>query len=669
MAFFTQWPVALAGLALLLFVRSFLILLSAEQGRKRDLVKRLTSPAVDFSVAVILPLSEPLGDDPQGRVVRSDVLTLLQALANQSYPLSKFSIQLACSARNTALLRQEQLPANLRIWTYQAADAQAFPDEEGEAMLSPEALRGWLVDRVLATSSPDLCVFIEPGDIVKSDFLITLVSKAMEASVIQGYVATRVTASGWSAQISSLLGRLKNRIETAGRYHARLVTLLQHTGFAIKPDLLEKLPLGDATPADYSLQLYHYGVPVFWAPSVVVFRKAPTTPLALFAQFWQDIAERAGLLWRHGFGYLTAGLFRAKWARLELLLALVSPGALGTMTLVLAGLLVARLLPASLLEGVPGWLVGTVLALCALSALTKLLVARCKPLDYAQGLLLLPLVYLGALAAAPWLAFQALLPQLHHSFGHGGALAARKAKNTRFNETLPPLTTPAPSPYIAEALDSLAHYPQDAYNHNEAADVPYQAHHGRAPVARASVGNGYSSNPMTPPLDLSRPEGQAALMAPISIPLTNGQKTVHCVLRIHPTQETLSPGGEPITLYHMTLEYKGQGFTSAKYKLLDQAFYELQAKLMENGLGFVSCGSCGYFYNPSADKTKAPATGLAYRGGYCLFGREGQEVDLDTDKITVVSRACQFHAPLERRAELVRAWQESLQEATPSHRW
>ena len=134
------------------------------------------------------------------------------------------------------------------------------------------------------------------------------------------------------------------------------------------------------------------------------------------------------------------------------------------------------------------------------------------------------------------------------------------------------------------------------------------------------------------------------------IQLSNGKKELNCRLR------TLTQyDAEGRANYQLTLEYKTSSFSTSSYRILDQAFYELQSKLMERGLTIMTCGSCGNFYNPTAD-----IPGALNNAGVCLYGKLGKEVNLKTDAVTVVSQACPYHCSLEDREKIVRLWKDSL---------
>ncbi|MFN8614949.1 MAG: hypothetical protein U0003_03445 [Vampirovibrionales bacterium] len=51
--------------------------------------------------------------------------------------------------------------------------------------------------------------------------------------------------------------------------------------------------------------------------------------------------------------------------------------------------------------------------------------------------------------------------------------------------------------------------------------------------------------------------------------------------------------------------------------------------------------------------------------GVCLFGKYGREADWETDAVSVITDACNFHADIGERETIVREWQESLAAPVP----
>ncbi|MEB3286858.1 MAG: glycosyltransferase family 2 protein [Vampirovibrionales bacterium] len=132
--------------------------------------------------------------------------------------------------------------------------------------------------------------------------------------------------------------------------------------------------------------------------------------------------------------------------------------------------------------------------------------------------------------------------------------------------------------------------------------------------------------------------------------LSNGEHQLDCLLK---TKTTFDDEGNE--LYTLTLEYKSLAFSTATYRILDQAFYELYAKLSGKGLTILTCGSCGYFYNPTAD-----VPGTLRHSGVCLFGKQGKEVNMSMDAVSVLSQPCDYHASLGEREAIVQHWKDSL---------
>lgn len=599
------WFIALGGLAAF---RRLLILLSAEQGRKRDLVKRLVSGSVDFPVSILLPFREPEETE--------DLLVLLKTLDQQHYPTSKLSVHLACTPQTSLELEATKLAPYVKTWVY----PKALPEED--------TLRAWTLDRILATTSTSLVVFLKAGDVLKPDFLISMVSKAYEASVIQGYVANRLTSQSWTAQVAGLQGRLHHRLQLAGRYHAGLPVDLGDTGFAIRPDLLEKLPFQQGkkalSPKAYSMELYFRDVLPAWAPNVVVYRKTLVGFWPLIETPWQHLLERLQMMQQYAIPLLVNSIMRFRLGDIERLFSLILPN----VTLTWMGLLLFGFLSSQGVAGVElissGLWYSFALVTIVLQVL-GLLIARCRASDVVAAFFWEPIQTIAAVGLSPMLLMRTLL----RAKGRDSVAQRYKSKPmTRFNELLDQ----------AEQDDGLAPAYQEA-------PLPPK----KTPPAGLPV------------VDPTRSQSAIPLNTALSVPLTNGEKQVLCLLK---TEEHPDSASLPQPTYRMTLEYKGQQFHSQYYKVLDQAFYELQAFLMDKGLSFLSCGSCGFFYNPSADKPSATDGGLQHKLGFCLFGKQGKPITWETDAITVLSQACHYHAPLEQRGQIVQAWLESQQQGS-----
>lgn len=158
-------------------------------------------------------------------------------------------------------------------------------------------------------------------------------------------------------------------------------------------------------------------------------------------------------------------------------------------------------------------------------------------------------------------------------------------------------------------------------------------------------------------------EPQGSMLLPMeqikAITVSNGQKQLDCLLKTLTTYDAI--GDE---YYKLTLEYKSLSFSTSTYKILDQAFYELYAKLSGKGLTVMSCGSCGYFYNPTAD-----VPGTLRNSGVCLFGKLGKDVNMSMDAVTVLSPPCDYHRNLEEREVLVQQWKDSLGKQKLASNW
>jgi len=290
-----------------------------------------------------------------------------------------------------------------------------------------------------------------------------------------------------------------------------------------------------------------------------------------------------------------------------------------------------------------------------------LVVARGKVNDYIAMLIYTPLSYAMAFLTSPAAIYQAIQELWLNRPQKGSHY--RRARTTRFNED-----DDLDETWLAQQQGKLAL--QDVLRANALEDA-------MGGIEQAGSANWQEDFPASPPrsrksggtvesaLATSRknqaqtsaePEAQSALRQQNtevvrSVPLSNGVKQVNCRLK---TLTTISEDGREN--YQLTLEYSSVAFSTQSYRILDQAFYELHAKLKSRGLTMITCGSCGNFYNPTADVPDA----MIHNSGVCLFDKYGKEVNLKTDAVTVVSQACNYHCPLEQRESVVREWKESL---------
>jgi hypothetical protein len=627
------WLGGLIGLAMLW---RFRLILAAEQGRKQDLVKKLYKHTQEFRLAVLVPFLDA-GDYPA-------LLALLHAIHEQSYPSSKVTVHIVAAGESHRALVPSSLRTNVRVWEYPAA-------ETGQTRETPryEEALGWLIERCLARGGNNLFVFLRPTDIVKPDFFRNIVARSLDSFIIQGYIALKNPPETFFAKVAALNARLFNRIDNAGRFHLGQSCRLLDSGWAIKQDILEMIPYRrglDLDNLEYTLRLNLENFRVGWAPNVVVYADSRVHPLDALIRRTGAFFNRFRLLAWYGPRLLTRALFRFDANSLALLIAVIRPPLL-FLTLLSAGMA----LFASTSSGLPGrfpanlpidgktfWMAVTA-ALLALH-LPALWVGRCRPAELVTLLVYTPLTWLCGLQASP-VGLLILLRQAWRErspFGRGrrNAQTYRTMRKTRFNEEMEP-----PPNLFDEAREARqeARLVRDLLLDDvPAAPSPYSA----------GYADDYGSAGSFPEEDASAARAERELVRPL--PLSNGYKRIQCLLK---TRITYNADGQEC--YQLTLEYKNIAFSTESYRILDQAFYEMHAKLAGRGLTPIACGSCGYFYNPTADQP-----GMLKSTGVCLQGKSGREVDLTADAVSVISPACEHHGALDQRKAIVRQWKESL---------
>ncbi len=627
------WIAVLGGL---LAVRQVAIVAAAEHGRRFDLVKKLYKASQDFHISVLIPYLDGR-EHPQ-------LLALLQALDEQDYPAGKVTIHIAASEDSVRDLFPKSLRPNVKVWQYPA------PAPRYEQALA------WLIERCLAAGGNGLFVFLRPTDIVKPDYFQNIVARGYDSFAIQGYVALKNLPETPLAKVQALTTRLFNRIGNAGRFHLGLSCRLLDSGWAIKQEVLEMIPFQrgmDVDNLEYSIRLNLENFRVNWAPNVVVYADSDVHFLHYLTRCVGTFFNRLRLLSQYGPALLMKALVRFDFNYLEQAVSIVKPPFfLGP--LVLLGL---AALDRYQIVSVPGdttlWL-GLGATFLALNLL-GLVVSRCRLGEYATLLFWTPVVTLMALVALP----VATALYLKDALSRRGdrQRSYRTVRHTRFNEELEPVDSllgEAPNADIHRILEQEAgDWQTDLLPEDEPLPPVRSAKRARAsipspaPVQRAAE---QRTEPAAPSQERPMPRMRLPREQVKAVPLSNGKKQVDCLLK---TLTTFNEEGQE--LYQLTLEYKRMAFSTAQYRILDQAFYELQSKLMVRGLTIVACGSCGHFYNPTAD-----VPGAIRNAGVCLFGKTGKEVNLNTDAVTVVSQACPYHAPLEQRESIVREWKESL---------
>ena len=277
---FDTWLI-LIGASLL--IRQLNMIISAEQGRKSDLVKKRYQSNYENHISILIPYVEG--------AQYPNLYQLVTALENQDYPRSKVSINIA--APESIYLDLEGLPTegNVRLWKYPADKA---PEEKVQA---------WLIDRCLAQGGSGLITFLKPNNIVKSDFLQSIAVKGFDNLIIQGYVALKTYPDNPIDKVIALSKRLFNRVENAGRFHMGLSCRLQETGWAVKKEVLEMIPYKkgwDIDNLEYTIRLNLQGFRVVWAPSVVVYAQEPDSQISWVTSHVASFFNKVRLLLMYG---------------------------------------------------------------------------------------------------------------------------------------------------------------------------------------------------------------------------------------------------------------------------------------------------------------------------------------------------------------------------------
>lgn len=578
---------------ILLITRQLLIVFAAEQGRKQDLVKKLYKNTQPYQLSVLIPFLHS-GDHPA-------LLMLLSSLQEQQYPLNRVTIHLVTSAESHSVLVPQSLQQNVKVWQFPGHDVP--PAQQAVT---------WLIERCLAAGGNGLFIFLKATDLVKPDFFQSVSAQGITSFAIQGYVAFKNPPRTILERVNTLASRMLNRIGNAGRFHLGLGCHLQDTGWAIKQEVLEMIQYRRGLSVDnleYTIRLGLEDFNVSWAPNMVVYSDSNLNMVEQTSLQISTFVNRMVLFIEYGTKLLSKMVLRFDYTAIDHLISLFTPP-LMVMALLLTGL---SILDVTNEYSVPGpsflW------SLTALSTLGLGLIAlgvsRCKVSDLMTLLFYVPAAYLGSLISLP-VALPSYITTAMSQRGKRGS-RYRNVKTTRFNEQLEHKTSQPVSARQTEGqsndiLDDLG-YPEETITEKP------QIH------------------------EVSQ-----------TVMLSNQKNQVECrlikVTTILPNQRNE---------FRLTLEYKTIAFSTQSYRILDQAFYELQAKLMARGLSVITCGSCGYFYNPTVDVPEK-----IRNSGVCLSDKLGKEVSLEEDAVTVVSQPCKAHCSMEKRETLLNEWKNSL---------
>jgi hypothetical protein len=527
----TRWTpieVLWLGTATLLFLRHFAVILAAEQGRKRDLVRhpnRLN--AAQIMLSVVIPCE-----------ATSDISALQMTLAHltaQHYPAN--------------LLRVFVVSPQLVSDAVAPILAHADPARQMKSMIYPLAdkpgrseLVQWGIERVMAQIGHGGMVILAPGDAIKSDFAGIVAARLLEHPILQGNLLDRAAPRTLLACVQSIANRLRCRLINAGRWHLGLNPWLMETGWAIRLELFEMVPFRPTSHLrnlDYTLRLAMQGVRVLWAPSVQVFREQPGLSMRHLAQQIISVFEQGLLILK----YLPLALYRAvtklDGKPVDLVCHLMKPPA------VLLGALLLWAAVSSYSTGYPpgsAKLYAVFLLMVVVSQVIGLLVARGKLTDLVAMAFLTVPAYLWTLLFAPF-STGTLITRLAQKHQPNTA-RYRQVSRTRFQDELfvplePILETAIPLPTMM--------------NGKRAAQTTVLAEQERPDL-----------------FDAPAPDTEAAM----TYWLSNGQKKLPCVVSI------LQQQGQ----HQLKLAYRGTSSTTGWHTSLDAAQTELDAILARHGL-------------------------------------------------------------------------------------
>lgn len=612
----THWMIlfkAILALAtVVLLGRMIFLLLASEIGRKLDLLKRRYKKHPEFNFAVIVPVT----NKQQWQALSG----LLAALSQQTYPLDKIHLH---------LLVPEPLKTKLQT-ALQSDFSTVFWGFPKHLATQPQALTHlyqWGVERLLAQGgAPKQVIALLPDDIVKPDFIEQMAYKAAFYPVVQSYMALKRKPNNWFALVDALSQRLFNRIDQAGRTHLGLSAKLQHTGWMIHQDVLEKVPLSwaiDSYPEGYRLLLNRAGYSVHWASGVMVYQNALNGLRELLAKQAEVAFMKQGLLVNslpavfslpQAFKQPLAWL-DTLWQSVKLPDVVIGFGLFVLWVVALAGNLSI------------GSFVQFVFLSFLFLSVVSFGVARFSIADSLFYATAAPIAYLTVLVTLPaYLVFGILKQVFEPSVGLLKSTApsskAIKLNPVARGEEQESILTIG----IPDFIEELEQAVEDNDQVKALKSAPLPSH----------------------------------FKQPHEIVISNGVQRITCEVTLSAQQEK----GQ--YRYQLILHYKGATFETQYYPLVDQAFYELQAKLQERGFYVFSCGSCAYFYHPvqASFQLEQESDSGVEADGYCLQAKQGQPLEQNINRVHILSPHCHHHRDHAFRDDILRQWKYSLGQAT-----
>jgi hypothetical protein len=410
---------------------------------------------------------------------------------------------------------------------------------------------------------------------------------------------------------------------------------LLDSGWVVQREILEMIPYrrgNDIDNFEYTIRLNLGGFRVTWAPQITIYSNEKSDFIGYLTLCLASIMNRVQMFINYSHLLVTRALLKANFNALEQIASTLKPPHF------VFGFILAYLTYLAHMghSSIPGnettWFTLT-LAYVGLQ-LFSLFVARARGSDYLTFFVWTPTVYVMSVLALPWALITSMISfgiQTRNSYEEKAR--SRQVMGNRFIETLEEEENNGPERYeriIQEVIEK------------------------RAPEKQVLKEKNYATQPSKPQLKETAPGQEAAshssshLEETKLVPLSNGEKQVQCQLK---TITQCHPNGSQT--YQMILQYKSVAFSTAPYHLQDQAFYELQSKLMNRGFTIVACGSCGNFYNASPQSSEQPS-------GVCLYGKLGKQIHPEEDGVTVLTEACPHYCGIEERESIVRQWRQSI---------
>jgi hypothetical protein len=637
LSFLLQPDFWLLAVGTIFVVRQLCLILAAEQGRKHDLVKKLYKASLDFHISVLIPYLDSAKLD--------QLKALVKSIEHQDYPAIKVSVHIVATEQTISDISTIPFHPNVKIWTY-----PALRTSFGDAV-------HWLIERCMAQGNSGLITVFKPDDIIKPDFFQNIVARSFDSNILQGYVAIKQRPETILGRVLSLSDRIANRIDNAGRYHLGMSCQLMDSGWVVKQEVLEMIPFQrgwDVNNFEYTLMLNIQNFKVTWAPNVVVYTDEQADFVSHLTDCIAGFFNRLKLLFQYGFKLLMVAAEEMDYAYFEQFLNIVKPPAFVLGAFLIAMSVQASVNPQAVLGAAFTWQVLT--GAFFLTQLLALFVSRCRTVDYVTYFVFTPVVYLVGLFVFPVAMINYIAGLMVRAGYAQEERSYRKIVTTRFNEELDPYPTLLdPENMVTSSAHVLDTAMMPAKDIVKVASAIASKNHAEKPPIQGSFDPVLHAEERGVPVKKSvdRTPREKTKMVMIS----NGKKEISCELT---AKTTYTQQGEE--LYQLVLQYKTLAFSTATYKILDQAFYEMMGKLSSKGFTLQTCGSCGNFYNPSADMP-----GALKNAGVCLFGKMGKDVNLSTDAVTVLTDACPYHCNIESRETILKEWRNSLSLLTSIH--